>query len=42
LARKEYAEDLAARHGYGLVPPYEHPGVMAARMGGRPSPDRLW
>jgi threonine dehydratase len=31
FARKQLAEDLAARHGYGLVPPYEHPHVMAAQ-----------
>jgi threo-3-hydroxy-L-aspartate ammonia-lyase len=31
LARKQHAEALAARHGYGLVPPYEHPSVIAAQ-----------
>ena len=31
LARKHLAEELAARHGYGLVPPYDHPSVIAAQ-----------
>ena len=31
LARKQLAEELAARHGYGLVPPYDHPSVIAVQ-----------
>lgn len=29
--RREIAEGLAAEHGYTLVPPYDHPGIVAGQ-----------
>ncbi len=30
-ARKEKAEELAAEHGYSIIPPYDHPHIIAGQ-----------